>query len=52
MTGQRAIQQVGLLPCVAKQITGTTSTAVLHPGPQGAVYASGLTWDGISWSVG
>ena len=34
MMGQRAIQQVGLRPCVAKQITSTTPIAVLHPGPR------------------
>ena len=44
MTGQRAIQQVGPRPCVAKQSTGTTSTTVLHPGPRSAqvIYRSSV----------
>ena len=44
MTGQRAIPQVGPRPCGAKQITGTTPTAVLHPGPRSAqvIYKSSV----------
>ena len=44
MTGQRAIQQVSPRPCAAKQITGTTPTAVLHPEPRSAqvIYRSSV----------